>query len=1262
MTDELITALGVTKELRLDKGMPDSSGPKNRVLHKRELSKYVLSQIYSEQLNDEPEYKYTNKYGKERILRKGSAFSQHFAKKIIALKKWNKQQIVDDPNYKGNTFLQNLSVVKSAGVNLWTIRFSKGTSVTQEEIEELQADFENLRILTVENGKVRRLLPSEIPLTGEFTQLQEDFVKYSVVNYGFKFSAANYAYFLPPSIYQKIDNQFASKWKDLVEDGGETIKDHFEISMIAHHRDKLNWIPSYKSEKIANGSQVIELGFGETKVENNYAGVDTDEGGFIFYDRKYKQGAHELPDYYKEGNGWQATAFKKVHTTEKDGDTFVYYQRIARPADTVYQTVPSLVNKDLKYDVSIAYDARSLTVQVDDTNTRTIHLPYDVSKAVGEIIELIDRNDYTRMDGVPVRITKVEKAEDDWKITLESVDLPSLKFDTQGTSARLGDFYDVSNTTTVKEILLRPEITKSFRYSPIVKLMADRLTEFSAIGNIPVYTGTFANSNLKGLYSYNKQRGTAIRLSRQNSDLQTAIHEITHAYTSGIARIGNQILSGLGYNFSYSELTELVDLNTPIDLYKLKWLVQKEGNRFGLTEAERNFLKDIIIAYDTAVREIFRSGDYYVYGITNLSEFLAEAVSNPEFRNRLHKIKLNTVKDVSTWQNLWQVIQSALRRLFKALGKTLSTFERNVANNFSLETVVDQLLTDFLENRPNRPIENDFFQSYSLASMDQFQQASEEFKETVDPATQKSVYEKAGKLFTRVSDILDIFKNRSNDEPWYEYVAKKVWGNKSPETVLDTDEGRMNREEYAKVLQEKDTKGKMRGKIIHAMIQQFLHPEQMAEIQTKINGYMKEGDYEPYQFTWVTEAMSDILISTKVNIFDEIPQDQKDQILSEVTVGDDLLGLAGTIDMLVKHADGKYSIIDFKTGFGFRKPSPVFAKYFSAPGRAITASQQDMAGLQIALYAFLLKLNNPDIKFRELRVRWIPSKHHIKAVPHLENVDIENYLPVIKQFLSREPGYKQVWEELQKRDDFAELFSASTYIDGYSPRITADIETGGYSPEQQAELYLQKLKELVQYKIVSVDEDKKHIDENIIELTKNVTELLGDAGISYEAVKEGSSIFDEWIGNMYDSTDPYIQLAVRFYEERKQRADIRYDTAYKGFLARMTPVYQSYQKRNKYAVTDKISIVKGALNFTNYDKLYDPMYKILPDGGVQWNATEQDWNDAVKRYKESTGHALTEQEIKEYKNLLKYIQDQYAQFFLDERSQYKNPEGKAVAL
>lgn len=69
---------------------------------------------------------------------------------------------------------------------------------------------------------------------------------------------------------------------------------------------------------------------------------------------------------------------------------------------------------------------------------------------------------------------------------------------------------------------------------------------------------------------------------------------------------------------------------------------------------------------------------------------------------------------------------------------------------------------------------NEWQTNSSAVEFDEFQQASEEFKEAVDPITQKSVYEKDGKFFTRVSDVLDIFKNRNNNEPWYEYVAKKV--------------------------------------------------------------------------------------------------------------------------------------------------------------------------------------------------------------------------------------------------------------------------------------------------------------------------------------------------------------------------------------------------------------------------------------------------------------------------------------------------------
>lgn len=230
-------------------------------------------------------------------------------------------------------------------------------------------------------------------------------------------------------------------------------------------------------------------------------------------------------------------------------------------------------------------------------------------------------------------------------------------------------------------------------------------------------------------------------------------------------------------------------------------------------------------------------------------------------------------------------------------------------------------------------------------------------------------------------------------------------------------------------------------------------------------------------------------------------------------------------------------------------------------------------------------------------------------MPHNEKVDVKQYLPIIKQFLSREPGYEEIWKQIQARPDFNDLFNSTTYFAGISPEVLSEMEENKYSPQQQAELYLQKLKELTQYKIASGNKDKEYINPRIIEITTRLTELLGDHGIDYAAIDSGSSFFDEWLGNMYDSTDPHIQLAAKFYEERKQRADRRYDLAYKGLLARLTPVYASYQKRNNLAVTDKIPIFKGKLNFTHYANLYEPMYKVVNDDGTgkrYWNETKED--------------------------------------------------------
>lgn len=157
----------------------------------------------------------------------------------------------------------------------------------------------------------------------------------------------------------------------------------------------------------------------------------------------------------------------------------------------MYQTVPTLINKDLQYDASIAYSPRSLTVQVDDTSVRTINLPYDASKAVGEVIELIDRNDYTRMNGVPVRIKKVEKAEDDWKVTLENA-VPIRKRDVDYQIIKGSDnirmLVEDTPMGTVKEVLRYKTVHEVLRnnvvYKQLLKMDPKVVEEINAV---PVY-------------------------------------------------------------------------------------------------------------------------------------------------------------------------------------------------------------------------------------------------------------------------------------------------------------------------------------------------------------------------------------------------------------------------------------------------------------------------------------------------------------------------------------------------------------------------------------------------------------------------------------------------------------------------------------------------------------------------------------------------------------------------------------------------------
>lgn len=279
---------------------------------------------------------------------------------------------------------------------------------------------------------------------------------------------------------------------------------------------------------------------------------------------------------------------------------------------------------------------------------------------------------------------------------------------------------------------------------------------------------------------------------------EVLLHEVLHAYTAGLGLIADYKQSSPSW---YNQAIEQLTPNQRIFVENIESLYQKVKAQATPTELKMN-------------------------GFLNVREFISDASSDPKFIKVLQKYKEN---NKTVLQQIWDFIADLLnigKNRHEEFVEIMSTFLRN-------KTIEDPsvVIGGVIRN---------------LKVFDNFRVESNKYKET--DASGKSMYEKAGRLFERVSNILDIFKQKTYDTEWWEKAAQRRWEGYAPETVLHTEEGPLNMKEYQEALRTKDVRGKMRGKIIHAMIQQYLHPEKADEIATKIQQYLTEGEMQWFQF------------------------------------------------------------------------------------------------------------------------------------------------------------------------------------------------------------------------------------------------------------------------------------------------------------------------------------------------------------------------------------------------------------------------------
>ena len=485
-----------------------------------------------------------------------------------------------------------------------------------------------------------------------------------------------------------------------------------------------------------------------------------------------------------------------------------------------------------------------------------------------------------------------------------------------------------------------------------------------------------------------------------------------------------------------------------------------------------------------------------------------------------------------------------------------------------------------------------------------------------DGVTEKDQYvSPTGKIFNRITGKIGGFISyfttwKSYTKPLWEHKADIKWGKLDKDTVLEDGKGNLkNYHEYKKDLERYYNRGIVKGKVIHAILQAQFTPSKAKELYTQANELIAlhnqkfNDEVNIKEYEWLLNKDKDgklfnlktVLRKVGINTLDEEEAYKgfiRDVIQSEVVISNDILGFAGSIDTLVKHSSGLYSIVDWKTGNTQGSEGDKLSKLLFKYGNQVTNLQdtyRNRAKLQIALYALMLKANNTEMKFQALNVAWIPNEYNARRWDNDMEVDVESFIPMIEQLLKdknilREMGLdSNTYTKLITSSP--DLFNPSHYSSKISGGLQAEIINSPLTPTQllekkQAELnfmYSQS-KDFFNDKSIS-DEDKKKarkLYEDILQMSKGNEQLLLDG-------KDEMGLFTRWFGNTSDVRNRLVNTWSKAFDAATNKYRRIVDNKNERFNTLLTPIKEEYMQ-------GRFRLGRGFEDI-NYSELYGWMYK-----------------------------------------------------------------------
>lgn len=377
--------------------------------------------------------------------------------------------------------------------------------------------------------------------------------------------------------------------------------------------------------------------------------------------------------------------------------------------------------------------------------------------------------------------------------------------------------------------------------------------------------------------------------------------------------------------------------------------------------------------------------------------------------------------------------------------------------------------------------------------------------------------------------------------------------------------------EYIEFKRKLYKQGMVKGSIIHALLQLTINfnkagTQAYTKIQQNLDELEGQSDREKGSYNWVTkkENFTAIMKNAGIVIGENVPEDLKDQVHSEVPVFNALMGFAGKIDTLVSKPSGRLKIIDYKTGVNFDKSSfGNLLMKFGNQENSIYDNSMGKAKLQAMLYSVIIKANNPDALFDAPVIIHIPDESSAKDPRTIHQVEVRDFLKMIEQYYRTEqPAVYKALLEASPR-----IFHPSDYGSTVNTSFTQDLindQTGMLESEHLKKYELQ----LEQYWHQSQQEGfvrNKAVEKS---LADKILQARDSLGLPLRITKDHEiSKFTEWLGNIGDTHNPYLQSYLKSVNQARLELIAEQESIKLKFRGKLQLVVD--ERIGKRSATDK---------------------------------------------------------------------------------------------